>query len=128
MCSVVRGVWLLRVFSVVATAVTVVLPQEVFPLEPPDMSGRVMQSRVLCPADPECGDMFENGNYRRRRRMKRQYHSTAPYPKALYGDAAGFRSPAHHHHHHHHQLPLGTRNLFGAPTGYPPAYTRYDPR
>ncbi|XP_023724145.1 forkhead box protein L2-like isoform X2 [Cryptotermes secundus] len=73
--------------------------------------------------DPECGDMFENGNYRRRRRMKRQYHSTAPYPKALYGDAAGFRSPARHHH----QLPLGTHNLFGAPTGYPPAYSRYDP-
>jgi forkhead box protein L len=66
--------------------------------------------------------MFENGNYRRRRRMKRQYHSTAPYTKALYGDATGFRSPAHH------QLPLATRNLFGAPATYPPAYTRYDPR
>lgn len=75
--------------------------------------------------DPECEDMFENGNYRRRRRMKRQYHSTAPYTKALYGDATGFRSPAHHHHHHH-QLPLGTRNLFGAPATYSPAYTRYD--
>jgi hypothetical protein len=85
----------------------------------------VPQLAVLYSTDPECEDMFENGNYRRRRRRNRPYHSTAPYTKALYGDATGFRSSAHHH---HHQLPLGTRNLFGAPSTYPPPYTRYDPR
>lgn len=74
--------------------------------------------------DPQHEDMFENGNYRRRRRMKRHYRSTAPYAKALFGDPSGFRSPAHHH---HHQLPLGTRNLFATPSTYPPPYTRYDP-
>ncbi|PSN47265.1 hypothetical protein C0J52_13357 [Blattella germanica] len=74
--------------------------------------------------DPQFDDMFENGNYRRRRRMKRPYRSPAPYAKALFGDAAGFRSPAHPH---HHQLPLGTRNLFGAASTYPTPYSRYDP-
>lgn len=29
----------------------------------------------------EFRDMFENGNYRRRKRMKRPYRSTAPYSK-----------------------------------------------
>jgi len=68
--------------------------------------------------------MFETGNYRRRRRMKR-YRTATPYAKPLFRDASGFRTPAHHH---HHQLPLGTRNLFGTPSAYPPPYTRYDPR
>ncbi|KAJ4442841.1 hypothetical protein ANN_04434 [Periplaneta americana] len=74
-------------------------------------------------ADPQHEDMFENGNYRRRRRMKRHYRSTAPYAKALFGDPSTFRTPAHHH---HHQLPLGTRNLFATPSTYP-SYSRYDP-
>lgn len=63
--------------------------------------------------DPQSHDMFENGNYRRRRRMKRPYRSTQPYPKAFFGDALG-----------QHGLPL-TRNIFTPPT-YPPAYSRYD--
>ena len=79
---------------------------------------------VLYSTDPESGDMFETGNYRRRRRMKR-YRTATPYAKPLFRDASGFRTPAHHH---HHQLPLGTRNLFGTPSAYPPPYTRYDPR
>ncbi|XP_021930520.1 forkhead box protein L2-like isoform X2 [Zootermopsis nevadensis] len=69
--------------------------------------------------DSQSGDMFENGNYRRRRRMRRQYRSTS-YTKPLYGDTPGFRGPAR-------QLPLGTRNLFRAPSAYPPPYTPYDP-
>lgn len=63
--------------------------------------------------DPQYEDMFENGNYRRRRRMKRPYRSAQPYPKAFFGDALG-----------QHGLPL-TRNIF-SPTTYPPTYTRYD--
>lgn len=63
--------------------------------------------------DPQYEDMFENGNYRRRRRMKRPYRSTQPYPKAFFGDALG-----------QHGLPL-TRNIFTPPT-YPPPYSRYD--
>ncbi|KAJ9573798.1 hypothetical protein L9F63_008835, partial [Diploptera punctata] len=73
--------------------------------------------------DPQFDDMFENGNYRRRRRMKRPYRSPAPYAKSIFGDAGGFRSPAHHHP----QLPLGTRNLFSAASTYPTHYSRYDP-
>ncbi|XP_012264073.2 forkhead box protein D2-like isoform X2 [Athalia rosae] len=68
--------------------------------------------------DPQYEDMFENGNYRRRRRMKRPYRN-APYHKALFGESY---PPAH--------LPLGpaTRNLYALPPpSYPPAYTRYDP-
>ncbi|CAG2062777.1 unnamed protein product, partial [Timema podura] len=61
--------------------------------------------------------MFENGNYRRRRRMKRPYRSAAPYGKGLF--AEGFAAA-------HHQLPLGTRNLFGNPPTYPAAYSRYE--
>ncbi|KAK9879475.1 hypothetical protein WA026_006544 [Henosepilachna vigintioctopunctata] len=63
---------------------------------------------------PQCEDMFENGNFRRRRRMKRPYSNPQPYPKAFFGDPLG-----------QHGLPL-TRNIFTPPT-YPPAYTRYDP-
>lgn len=66
--------------------------------------------------DPQYEDMFENGNYRRRRRMKRPYRS-APYHKPLFGDPF---SPTHVH--------LGPRNLFGhSPPSYAPStYTRYD--
>lgn len=65
--------------------------------------------------DPQYEDMFENGNYRRRRRMKRPYRSAQPYPKAFFGDALA-----------QHPLPLG-RNIFTPPTYPPPPYTRYDP-
>ncbi|XP_034190266.1 uncharacterized protein LOC117608780 isoform X3 [Osmia lignaria lignaria] len=66
--------------------------------------------------DPQYADMFENGNYRRRRRMKRPYRN-APYHKPLFGDPF---SPTHVH--------LGPRNLFGhSPPSYAPStYTRYD--
>ncbi|XP_072397296.1 uncharacterized protein [Diabrotica undecimpunctata] len=63
--------------------------------------------------DPQYEDMFENGNYRRRRRMKRPYRSAQPYPKAFFGDTLS-----------QHGLPL-PRNIFTPPT-YPPAYSRYD--
>ncbi|XP_056648870.1 forkhead box protein L2-like [Diorhabda carinulata] len=62
--------------------------------------------------DPQYEDMFENGNYRRRRRMKRPYRSAQPYPKAFFGDALG-----------QHALPLA-RNIFTPPT-YPPEFSRY---
>ncbi|KAG7212274.1 hypothetical protein KM043_012602 [Ampulex compressa] len=67
--------------------------------------------------DPQYEDMFENGNYRRRRRMKRPYRNTS-YHKPIFGDPF---SPTHVH--------LGPRNLFGpSPPSYAPtAYTRYDP-
>lgn len=66
--------------------------------------------------DPQYADMFENGNYRRRRRMKRPYRS-APYHKPLFGDPF---SSTHVH--------LGPRNLFGhsSPSYGPSSYTRYD--
>ncbi|GLH00810.1 Fork head domain-containing protein FD3, partial [Gryllus bimaculatus] len=68
--------------------------------------------------DPQFEDMFENGNYRRRRRMKRPgYRAAGPYPNGLFGAAAG------PHHAHHHQLPLAARNLFGNAPSYPPAYS-----
>lgn len=60
--------------------------------------------------DPQYEDMFENGNYRRRRRMKRPYRSAQSYPKAFFGDAHGL------------QL---TRNIFPPPS-YTPTYSRYD--
>ncbi|XP_015600286.1 forkhead box protein L2 isoform X2 [Cephus cinctus] len=66
--------------------------------------------------DPRHNNMFENGNYRRRRRMKRSYRTT-PYHKTLFSDA--FPSPHVH---------LGaTRNLFAPPPpSYPHAYNRYE--
>ncbi|CAH0556659.1 unnamed protein product [Brassicogethes aeneus] len=63
--------------------------------------------------DPTFDDMFENGNYRRRRRMKRPYRSPQPYHKAFFGDTLG-----------QHGLPL-PRNIF-TPPSYPPHYSRYD--
>ncbi|XP_050302595.1 forkhead box protein L2-like [Anthonomus grandis grandis] len=65
--------------------------------------------------DPQYEDMFENGNYRRRRRMKRPYRSAQPYPRAFLGDALG----------QHGLAPL-PRNIFSTPTAYPPPYTRYE--
>lgn len=62
--------------------------------------------------DPQYEDMFENGNYRRRRRMKRPYRAQ-PYPKAYYGNSLG-----------QHGLPL-PRNIF-TPPSYPPPYSRYE--
>ncbi|XP_011175843.1 forkhead box protein D1 isoform X3 [Solenopsis invicta] len=66
--------------------------------------------------DPQYEDMFENGNYRRRRRMKRPYRN-APYKPPLFGDPF---STTHMH--------LGSRNIFGhSPPSYAPtAYSRYD--
>ncbi|XP_043279415.1 forkhead box protein L1-like isoform X2 [Venturia canescens] len=63
-------------------------------------------------------NMFENGNYRRRRRMKRPYRST-PYQKSRFRDPF---PPSHVHF-------APSRNLFGhSPPSYAPTgYTRYDP-
>ncbi|XP_054016006.1 forkhead box protein D2-like isoform X2 [Hylaeus anthracinus] len=65
--------------------------------------------------DPQSENMFENGNFRRRRRMKRPYRNT-PYQKPLFDPF----STTHVH--------LGPRNLFAhSPPSYaPPPYTRYD--
>ncbi|XP_037977904.2 forkhead box protein L2 isoform X3 [Plutella xylostella] len=73
--------------------------------------------------DPHCGDMFENGNFRRRRRMKRPFRAT-PYSKTLFGD--GYHVGHVGHAPHMQPLPLGTRNYFGAGSPYPPSYPRYD--
>ncbi|XP_034942603.1 forkhead box protein D3-A-like [Chelonus insularis] len=67
--------------------------------------------------DPQYNDMFENGNFKRRKRMKRPYRA-APYHKSVFNDAF---PPSHIH--------LGpTRNIFShSPPSYAPsAYTRYD--
>lgn len=100
----------------------------------------IVRDEILHVADPQYEDMFENGNFRRRRRMKRPFRSAAtavPYhANALF---------ASHHHHlhagaHHHALSAATRNLFGQaaqaqpPPPPPPAYApphysaRYDHR
>ncbi|XP_063373920.1 forkhead box protein L2-like isoform X1 [Cydia amplana] len=75
--------------------------------------------------DPHCGDMFENGNYRRRRRMKRPSRAT-PYSKSIFGDAYHVSHVAQHVPPHMQPLPLGGRNYFGATSPYPPSYPRYD--
>ncbi|CAB3385930.1 Hypothetical predicted protein [Cloeon dipterum] len=59
--------------------------------------------------DPQYEDMFENGNYRRRRRMKRPYRSAGGYAKASFFTESFA-----------HTLPLNGRNLFS-----PPAYNPY---
>lgn len=41
-------------------------------------------------ADPQYDDMFENGNYRRRRRMKRPYRTGAHFSK-MFGEYNNFR-------------------------------------
>ncbi|XP_074097289.1 uncharacterized protein LOC141526273 isoform X1 [Cotesia typhae] len=68
--------------------------------------------------DPQFDDMFENGNYKRRKRMKRPYRGTSYHHKTLFGDPY----PTSHVH-------LGaTRNIFAhsSPSYAPTAYTRYD--
>lgn len=42
--------------------------------------------------DPQYGDMFENGNFRRRRRMKRPYRTGAHFSKVYdpYANTAGY--------------------------------------
>ncbi|XP_076300071.1 uncharacterized protein LOC143218634 isoform X3 [Lasioglossum baleicum] len=67
--------------------------------------------------DPQYSDMFENGNYRRRRRMKRPSRNTPYYKPPFYGEPF---STTHVH--------LGPRSLFGhSPPSYAPStYTRYD--
>ncbi|XP_045784803.1 forkhead box protein L2-like isoform X2 [Maniola jurtina] len=70
--------------------------------------------------DPQCGDMFENGNFRRRRRMKRPFRST-PYSKAIFGDRYHMVQ-----HPHMQSIQLGPRNYFGSSSPYPPSYPRYD--
>ncbi|XP_034238632.1 forkhead box protein L2-like isoform X2 [Thrips palmi] len=81
--------------------------------------------------DPQYENMFENGNYRRRRRMKRPYRPANHYGKGLFGDSA-------YHVHHglgvagvHHQLSMAgslphARNIFPPPS-YQASYTRYEP-
>ncbi|XP_026326910.1 forkhead box protein L2-like isoform X2 [Hyposmocoma kahamanoa] len=75
--------------------------------------------------DPQCGDMFENGNFRRRRRMKRPFRTT-PYSKTLFGDGYHVAHVAQHVPPHMQPLPLGARNYFGSGSAYPPSYPRYD--
>ncbi|XP_058808579.1 forkhead box protein unc-130-like isoform X2 [Phymastichus coffea] len=68
---------------------------------------------------PDAGDMFEHGNWRRRKRMKRNYRNTPYTNNRLYGDP--FQSTHMHH--------LGaTRNIFAhSPPAYSAAtYPRYD--
>lgn len=56
--------------------------------------------RLFVKIDPQYGDMFENGNFRRRRRMKRPYRTGAHFSKvfdpyastASYGITAGTRA------------------------------------
>ncbi|XP_004929950.2 forkhead box protein L2-like [Bombyx mandarina] len=76
--------------------------------------------------DPQCGEMFENGNFRRRRRMKRPFRAN-PYSKALFGDGYHVSHVAQHVPPHMQPLPLGPRNYFGSGSPYhPPSYPRYD--
>ncbi|XP_030034823.1 forkhead box protein L2 isoform X2 [Manduca sexta] len=76
--------------------------------------------------DPQCGEMFENGNFRRRRRMKRPFRAT-PYSKTLFGDGYHVAHVAQHVPPHMQPLPLGARNYFGSASPYhPPSYPRYD--
>ncbi|CAH0577964.1 unnamed protein product [Chrysodeixis includens] len=73
--------------------------------------------------DPQCGEMFENGNFRRRRRMKRPFRAT-PYskPYGYHVTHVGQHVPPHMQ-----PLPLGARNYFGPASPYhPPSYPRYE--
>uniref|UniRef100_A0ABD2X8C1 Forkhead box protein L2 n=1 Tax=Trichogramma kaykai TaxID=54128 RepID=A0ABD2X8C1_9HYME len=67
---------------------------------------------------PEANDMFEHGNWRRRKRMKRNFRS-ATYPKELYSERFGGLGG---------HLGASTRNFFGhSPPAYSTsAYPRYD--
>ncbi|KAL8584140.1 hypothetical protein ACOMHN_011754 [Nucella lapillus] len=90
--------------------------------------------------DPAFDDMFEKGNYRRRRRMKRPYRPPISLPKPLFADSncafgpmsfaakaylgQGYHhhqqysqypgwplTPHHHHHHHHHASSMTSSNM-----------------
>ncbi|RZF32185.1 hypothetical protein LSTR_LSTR004048 [Laodelphax striatellus] len=56
---------------------------------------------------PSSGDMFENGNFKRRRRMKKTPFDVggggggSPYMKQLYADSPYHPHAPHHHHPHH---------------------------
>ncbi|XP_045510021.1 forkhead box protein L2-like [Colias croceus] len=71
--------------------------------------------------DPQCGDMFENGNFRRRRRMKRPFRGP-PYAKGLY--AEGFHGGAMGQ--AHVQSLSISANYFG-PGTYSSSYPPFDP-
>ncbi|KAM6954278.1 forkhead box protein B2 [Aplochiton taeniatus] len=74
---------------------------------------------------PDCGDMFENGSFlRRRKRFKllRSEHMAAAcksLPMMHYFN--------HHHHHHHHQGKLGTSGHPDHPVGVPGGVGRLPP-
>lgn len=74
--------------------------------------------------DPDAGDMFEEGNWRRRKRMKRSYRN-APYAKGIYGEHFQSAAAAAHHMTH-----IGARNIFShhSPPAYgsASAYPRYE--
>lgn len=76
-------------------------------------------------SDPQCGDMFENGNFRRRRRMKKAYRAT-PYAKSIFGEGYHMSQIAQHVPPHMQTLPLSTRSYFGPSSPYPPSYPRYE--
>ncbi len=46
----------------------------------------IIDDCVLASLDPQYDDMFENGNYRRRRRMKRPYRTGAHFQK-MFGES-----------------------------------------
>lgn len=84
---------------------------------------RLLGGECSIVVDPQCGEMFENGNFRRRRRMKRPFRAT-PYskPYGYHVTHVGQHVPPHMQ-----PLPLGARNYFGPASPYhPPSYPRYD--
>ena len=92
--------------------------------------------------DPAFEDMFEKGNYRRRRRMKRPYRPTLSLNKSFFSDPThalnqfAFNSyfntapsysqyssyspwalASHHHHHHHHNTAAAAAAASAGPLG-----------
>ena len=92
--------------------------------------------------DPAFEDMFEKGNYRRRRRMKRPYRPTLSLNKSFFSDPThalnqfAFNSyfntapsysqysgyspwalTSHHHHHHHHNTAAAAAAASAGPLG-----------
>ena len=87
---------------------------------------RLLGGECSIVVDPQCGEMFENGNFRRRRRMKRPFRATN-YSKTLFGDGYHVAHVGQHVPPHMQPLPLGARNYFGSGSPYhPPSYPRYD--
>ncbi|KAL1512504.1 hypothetical protein ABEB36_002086 [Hypothenemus hampei] len=66
--------------------------------------------------DPQYKNMFENGNYKRRRRMKRPNNKYQPYPVSKPYLPNTFPQ----------QLGPLPRNIFTPPSTYPPPYSRYE--